>query len=64
MGPSNMVFPLEYDIVVCETSSPSICELLSLDFMDVEFPSDEAILEAMILDFRPLPKLETLQVDY
>jgi hypothetical protein len=46
----------------------------SHDFLDVEFPSDEAILEAMTMDDRPwedmhhilffLPKLETLEVDY
>jgi hypothetical protein len=64
IGPSNLVFPLESDLTVCETSSPGICVLSSPSFMDVEFPSDEAILEAMIMDFRPLPELETLQVGY
>jgi hypothetical protein len=29
MGPSNLVFPLESDLVVCETLIPSICELSS-----------------------------------
>jgi hypothetical protein len=55
---SNPEFPLESDLIVCETSSLGICELSSPSFMDVEFPSDEAILEAMILDFRPLPELK------
>jgi hypothetical protein len=32
--------------------------------MDVELPSDEDILEAMLMDHRPLPELETLQVGY
>jgi hypothetical protein len=50
------VFPLESNLFFCELSS--------LGFMDVEFPLDEATLEAMILYFRPLPEVETLQVDY
>jgi hypothetical protein len=50
-GLSNLVFPLEFDLTVCETSSPGICESSSPNFLDVEFPSDEAILEAMIMDF-------------
>jgi hypothetical protein len=58
------VFPLEFDLTVCETSSPGVGESSSPNFMDVEFPSDEAILEDMIVDFRPLPELETLQVVY
>jgi hypothetical protein len=60
----DLAFPLESDLIVCKTSSPSICVLSSPSFMDVEFPSDEAILEAMIMDFRPLLELETLQVCY
>jgi hypothetical protein len=61
---SNYVFPLESDLFVCKTLSPGICVFSSPSFMDVEFPSDEAILEAMIMDFRPLPELENLQVCY
>jgi hypothetical protein len=64
MGPINSVFPLESDLVVCKTSSPGICELSSLGFMDVELPSYEAILEDMIKDFRPLPELENIQFYY
>jgi hypothetical protein len=45
------VFPLESDLAICKTSSPSICVPSSPDFMDVELPSDEAILEAMIMYF-------------
>jgi hypothetical protein len=63
-GPSNLGFPLESDLTICETSSPGIGESSSPNFLDVEFPSDEAILEAMIMDFRPLPELEALQVGY
>jgi hypothetical protein len=44
LGSSNLVFPLESDIVVCKTSSPSICEFSSPYFMDFEFPSNEATL--------------------
>jgi hypothetical protein len=62
--PSDLDFSLESDITICKTSSPGICVMSSLGFMDVEFPSDEAILEALITDFRPLPELETLQVGY
>jgi hypothetical protein len=66
--PINWVFPLEYDLVVCNTLSHRICELSSPTFMDVGFPSDEAILEAileaMIIDFRPPPKLEYFLVGY
>jgi hypothetical protein len=64
MGSSNLTFPFDSDLIVFDTLSSGICELLSPDFMDVEFPLDEPILEAMILDFRSLPKIETLQVDY
>jgi hypothetical protein len=32
--------------------------------MNLEFPSDEAILEAMIMFHRPLTKLEDLLVGY
>jgi hypothetical protein len=64
IGPSNMVFSLESDLVFCETSSPGICELSNPNFMEVELPSNGAILEAMILDFRPLLGMETVQFDY
>jgi hypothetical protein len=64
MGSSNLAFPLEFYLLMCETSIHGVCELSSPCFMDVEFPPDEAILEAMILDFRPLPELKNLQVDY
>jgi hypothetical protein len=63
MGPSNMMFPLESYLVIFKTLSHGICETSSPSFMDVEFPSDEDILEAMILDFQPLPKLEASQFD-
>jgi hypothetical protein len=56
-GSSNLAFSLEYDLIVGETSSPSICVSLSPCFLDVEFPSDEAILEYMTMDVTyPLPK--------
>ena len=58
------VFHLESDLAICKTSSPGICVPSSPDFMDVELPLDEAILEAMIMDFQPLPKLENLRVGY
>jgi hypothetical protein len=64
IGPSNLVFPLESNLVVCNTLSPGICELLSPDFMDVELCSDEAILEAMIMDLQPPFELEDLLVGY
>jgi hypothetical protein len=63
-GQINIVFPLEYDITICNTSSPGIFVSTSLNFLDVELPLDEAILEAMIMDFQPLPKLENLRVGY
>jgi hypothetical protein len=63
-GPNNMTFPLEFDLVVCKTLSPGICELSSPCVMDVEFPSNEAILEAMIMEPHPLPELKNLQVGY
>jgi hypothetical protein len=55
---------LESDLVVSKTSSHGICELSSLGFINVEFPLDEAILEAMIMDIQPPPKLEALIVGY
>jgi hypothetical protein len=64
LGPSNLEFPLESHLTIFETSSPGICVMSSLGFMDVEFPSNEAILEAMFLDLRPPPELETLQVRF
>jgi hypothetical protein len=60
LGPSNLVFSLEYDLTICETSSLGICVLSSPGFMYFELPSNEAIVETMILDFRLLPELETL----
>jgi hypothetical protein len=39
IGPSDLEFLLEFDLTVCETSSPSFCESLSPilhDFLDVE----------------------------
>jgi len=73
IGPSNLEFPLEYDLTICETSSLGICESSSPslhDFLDAKFLSDEAILEAIITygrtwedmhrTFFILPKLETL----
>jgi len=51
MGLSIPLFPLESDIIFCETSILGICESSSPSFMDVDIPSDDAILEAMILDF-------------
>jgi hypothetical protein len=64
IGPSNLVFPLESSLVFCKTSSPGICELSSPVFMDVEFHSNEDILEAMIMDLQPPPELEYLLVGY
>jgi hypothetical protein len=62
--PSNMVFPLEYDLTICETSRLGICVLSRPSFMDFEFPSDEFFLEVMIMDFQPLSELEDLLVGY
>jgi hypothetical protein len=64
LGLSNLTFPLDSNIVVCKTSSLGICVLSSPDFMGIELPSDEAILEAMIMDHRPPPELEALQDSY
>jgi hypothetical protein len=64
IGLSNLVFPFESHITICETKGHGICVFLSLGFMDVEFPSDEAILEAMIMDPRPLLELKYLLVGY
>jgi hypothetical protein len=61
---SDLEFPLEFNLTLCKTSIPDICVLSSLGFMDVEFPSDEAILEVMIMDVRNLSELEYLHVDY
>jgi hypothetical protein len=49
---------------IYKTSSPDICVLWSPSFMDVYFPSDEAILEAVIMDHRTPLELEDLQVGY
>jgi hypothetical protein len=64
MVPSNIVFPIEPNIVICETSISGICDFLRPGFMDVELPLDEAILEAMILDSRLPLELKTLKFDY
>jgi hypothetical protein len=50
IDPSNLALSLESDITICVFLSPG--------FMDVEFPSDKAILEAMTMDPRPLSKME------
>jgi hypothetical protein len=50
IGLSNLLFPLEFDLTVCETLSPSIYVLSSPVFMDVELPLYKVILEAMIMD--------------
>jgi hypothetical protein len=60
LGQSNLVFPLESNITICETPSTGICVLSSPSFMDFEFSSDKVILEAMIMDLRPPPELEDL----
>ena len=73
IGPSDFEYLIESDIIFSETSSPRICESSSPslhDFLDVKFPSNEAIIEAMIIDGRPwenmhhrlffLPEHETL----
>jgi hypothetical protein len=59
-----MVFPLESHITICDTSSLGICVLSILRFMDVEFPLDEAILEAMIIDLRPPPEPKALRFGF
>jgi hypothetical protein len=56
-GPSNLALPLESDLTVCETLSPGICVSSIPGFLDVELPLDEVILEAMVMDPRPLPEL-------
>jgi hypothetical protein len=50
-GPCDLDFPLESDLPICKTLSPGICVLSSLRFLYIEFPSNEAILEAMMMDF-------------
>jgi hypothetical protein len=64
IGLSNLAFPLEFDLTIGETSSHGMCAPSSPDFLDVELPSNEAILEAMIIDFIPPPELESLQMTY
>jgi hypothetical protein len=58
------VFPFESDLTFCETLSPGLYVLSSPSFMNVEFPSDEAILEDMIMDIQPSIELEDLQVGF
>jgi hypothetical protein len=48
---SNVMLPLVSNITICETLSSGIGESSSIDFLDVELPSDEAILEDMVMDF-------------
>jgi hypothetical protein len=64
IGPSNMEFTLEFDLDVFNTSSPGICGLSSPSFMDVELPSNESILEAMIMDLRHFLEMKSLLVGY
>jgi len=50
---SDLEFPLEYIIIVCEALIFGICESLSPslhDFLNVDFDFDEAILESMTTD--------------
>jgi hypothetical protein len=63
-GLSDLEFPLKSDLTIYETLIPGMRALSSPDLLDVEFPSDEAILEAMIMDFWHPPVMETLQVGY
>jgi hypothetical protein len=50
-GSSNLVFTLDFDLTSYKTLSTGICASSSPNFLDVELPSDEAILESMIMDF-------------
>jgi hypothetical protein len=54
----------ERDFLSIFNSSLGICVFSIPGFMDVDFPSDKAILEAMIMDLRPPPQLKNLQVGY
>jgi hypothetical protein len=51
IGLSYLRFSFESNIIVCETSILGIFASSSPDFLDVEFPSDEAILEDVIMIF-------------
>jgi len=64
LAPNNMEFSLDSNLVVCKTSIPGICVLWSHGFMDVYFPSDDSILEAMIMDHRTPSELEYLHASY
>jgi hypothetical protein len=64
IGLRDYVFPLESDITICKTSSTGIGDSSSPSFLDVEFSSDEDILEAVILYFRPTPELKALLVGF
>lgn len=51
IGPSDLEFPLEIDLTICESLIPCICESLipSLhDSLDAKLTSNEDILEDMI----------------
>jgi hypothetical protein len=67
IGLGHFGFSFEYGITICGTSSLGIGESSSpssYDFLGVELSLDETILEAMIKNFIPLPKLEYLQDSY
>jgi hypothetical protein len=64
IGLSNLEFTLKSNITICETLSPGIYAPSSPGFLDDEFPSDDDILEDMIMDFLPPIELETLKVGY
>jgi hypothetical protein len=53
IGLSDLEFPIKSSLTICETLSLGICESSNPylhDFLDVELPSNKAILKAMILD--------------
>jgi hypothetical protein len=56
IDPSNLALSLDSDITICVFLSPG--------FMDVEFSSDKAILETMIMAPHPFLELENLQFFY
>jgi hypothetical protein len=47
---SNMTFPLEYDLTICDTLSSGMCLLSSPNVLDIELTLYEAILEDVIMD--------------
>jgi hypothetical protein len=50
IGPSDLEFTLKSNITICETLSPGIYAPSSPGFLDDEFPSDDDILEDMIME--------------